>query len=43
MVEERLKGLKFKIPEPGVRSALVPTAEELQACREFGARIAESL
>ncbi len=43
MVEDRLKGLKFKIPEPGVRFALVPTTEELEACREFGARIAESL
>jgi flavorubredoxin len=43
MVEDRLKGLKFKIPEPGVRFALVPTAEELEACRDFGARIAESL
>jgi flavorubredoxin len=43
MIEDRLKALKFKVPEPGVRSVLVPTAEELQACREFGARIAESL
>jgi flavorubredoxin len=43
MVEDRLKSLKFKVPEPGLRFTLVPTAEELQACREFGARIAESL
>jgi flavorubredoxin len=43
MVEDRLKSLKFKVPEPGVRFALVPTTEELRSCREFGARIAESL
>jgi flavorubredoxin len=43
MVEERLKGLKFKIPEPGVRVVLVPTAEELESCRQFGRKIAESL
>lgn len=43
MIEDRLKSLKFKVTEPGVRFALVPTAEELEACREFGARVAESL
>jgi len=43
MIENRLKSLKFKIPEPGVKFTLVPTAEELKSCREFGARIAGSL
>ena len=43
MVEDRLKSLKFRIPEPGVKFTLVPTAEELKSCREFGARIAGSL
>jgi len=43
MIEDRLKSLKFKVPEPGLRFVLVPTAEDLEACREFGARIAESL
>jgi flavorubredoxin len=43
MIEDRLKGLKFKVPEPGLRYTLVPTSEELQSCREFGAKIAESL
>ena len=43
MIDERLKSLKFKVPEPGIRFALAPTVEELQSCREFGARIAESL
>lgn len=43
MIEDRLKSLKFKVPEPGVRFTLVPTAEELKSCQEFGVRIAESL
>jgi flavorubredoxin len=43
MIEDRLKGLKFKVPEPGIRFTLVPTAEELESCREFGRKIAESL
>jgi flavorubredoxin len=43
MIEDRLKGLKFKVSEPGLRFTLVPTAEELGNCRDFGAKIAESL
>lgn len=43
MIEDRLKSLKFKVSEPGLRFTLVPTAEELESCREFGAKIAESL
>jgi flavorubredoxin len=43
MIEDRLKGLKFKVPEAGLKFTLVPTAQELESCREFGARIAESL
>jgi flavorubredoxin len=43
MIEDRLKGLKFKVPEPGLRFTLVPTQEELESCRQFGAKIAESL
>ena len=43
MIEDRLKSLKFRILEPSVRFTLVPTAEELKSCREFGARIAGSL
>ncbi len=43
MMEDRLKSLKFKVPEPGVRFTLVPTAEELESCQEFGRKIAESL
>jgi len=43
MIEGRLKSLKFKLPETGVRFTLVPTTDELQSCREFGSRLAESL
>ncbi len=43
MIEDRLKGLKFKVPEPGLRFTLVPTREELESCRQFGTKIAESL
>jgi flavorubredoxin len=43
MIEDRLKGLKFKVPQPGLKFVLVPTAEELESCREFGMKIAESL
>jgi hypothetical protein len=31
------------VPVPGVRFVLVPTAQELEDCREFGKQIAESL
>lgn len=43
MIQDRLKSLKIKVPVPGVRFVLVPTAQELEDCREFGKQIAESL
>ncbi len=43
LIEERLRNLKFKVPEPGVRAILVPTAEDLESCREFGSKIAKAL
>ena len=43
MIEDRLKGLKFKVPQPGLKFVLVPTVEELESCREFGRKIAEGL
>ncbi len=39
MLEERLKGLKLKLPEPAVKAILVPTAEDLAGCRELGRRL----
>ncbi len=43
MIEDRMRGLKMRIPIDGLRVKLIPTDEELGACREFGRRIAEDL
>jgi len=36
MVEDRLRGLKLRVPIPGIRIKLIPTEEEIQLCRNFG-------
>ena len=43
MVEERLKGLKMEVPVTGLRVKLIPSDEELDACRVFGAAIGRAL
>jgi len=43
LIEERLKGLKFKIPAPGLRVQLVPTEDDLDACRSLGKDLVESV
>ncbi|MBF0470152.1 MAG: FprA family A-type flavoprotein, partial [Gammaproteobacteria bacterium] len=43
MIEDRLRGLKMKIPKGGVRVKLIPTEEELEMCREFGRQFAAVL
>ncbi|MBI4759188.1 MAG: FprA family A-type flavoprotein [Chloroflexi bacterium] len=43
LVEQRLKDLKLKVPEPGIRVVLTPTEEDLTNCREFGRRLAQDL
>ncbi|QIK39227.1 FprA family A-type flavoprotein [Caldichromatium japonicum] len=43
MVEDRLRGLKLRVPVPGVRARLIPTPAELEACREFGVNLARHL
>lgn len=43
MIEDRMRGLKMKIPQDGIRVKLIPTEEELATCREFGAVFAEAL
>ena len=43
MIEDRMRGLKMRIPHQGLRVKLVPTADELAACRAFGQQIAEVL
>jgi flavorubredoxin len=41
MINERLKGLKFKVVEPGVRINFVPSEEDIKAVAEFAGRVAE--
>jgi len=43
MLQERFRSLKMKVVEPGVRAILVPTAEDLEQCRELGRRVAVAL
>jgi NADH oxidase (H2O-forming) len=40
MLEDRLRGLKLRVPLKGLRFKLTPTAEELHTCEEFGHSIA---
>lgn len=43
MVEDRLRGLKLRVPIPGIRIKLIPTEEEIEICREFGHDLAQDL
>ena len=43
MVEDRLRGLKLRVPIPGIRIKLIPTDEEICQCREFGLELAKEL
>lgn len=43
MIEDRMRGLKMRIPVEGYRVKLIPTEEELEECRDFGRRVAEKL
>jgi len=43
MVEDRLRGLKLRVPVQGLRIKLIPTEEELLDCTKFGREIAEEL
>ncbi|MGZ8225658.1 MAG: FprA family A-type flavoprotein [Methylococcaceae bacterium] len=43
MVEDRLRGLKLRVPIPGLRIKLIPTDEEIQLCRAFGQELAQEL
>ncbi len=40
MVEDRLRGLKLRVPIKGVRARLIPTEEELESCRDLGKQLA---
>ncbi|MEW7978059.1 MAG: FprA family A-type flavoprotein [Candidatus Sedimenticola endophacoides] len=43
MIEDRMRGLKMRIPREGLRVKLIPTEEELEECRSFGRNVAEEL
>ena len=39
LLDDRLNAMKFKVPFEGLKAVLVPSEEELSACREFGKSI----
>lgn len=43
MIEDRMRGLKMRIPQEGLRIKLIPTEKELVDCRLFGRHVAEEL
>jgi flavorubredoxin len=43
MIEDRLRGLKLRVPVAGLRVKLIPTDEELEECRAFGRALAGAL
>jgi flavorubredoxin len=43
MIAERMKGLKFRVPEEPMRVQLVPTEADLKACEEYGKRLVAAL
>ncbi len=40
LIEDRLRGLKLRVPNKGIRAKLIPTEGELVACRNFGRELA---
>lgn len=43
MIEDRMRGLKMRIPIRGIKVKLIPTEDDLGACREFGRTFADEL
>jgi NADH oxidase (H2O-forming) len=43
LIEDRLRGLKLRVPEEGLRIKLVPDEAELGQCRALGERLARQL
>ena len=43
MLEDRMRGLKMRLPVEGVRVKLIPSPDELELCRNFGLEIAKHL
>ncbi|ANE56589.1 FprA family A-type flavoprotein [Methylomonas sp. DH-1] len=43
LVEDRLRGLKLRVPIPGLRVKLIPTDDEILECTAFGLELAQEL
>jgi flavorubredoxin len=43
MIEDRLRGLKLRVPVAGLRLKLIPTDTELAECRDFGRALAQAV
>ena len=43
MIEDRMRGLKMRVPLSSVRVKLIPSEGELEECREYGRAIAGTL
>jgi len=43
LIEDRLRGLKLRVPVGGLRLKLVPNEAELELCRELGENLARHL
>lgn len=43
MIEDRLRGLKMRLPQAGVRIKLIPSTDELEQCRRYGQEAGEHL
>jgi flavorubredoxin len=43
LVEDRLRGLKLRVPIPGLRVKLIPTDDEILECQAFGFELAQEL
>ena len=43
MIEDRLRGLKLRVPCAGIKLKLIPTGEELAQCHAFGQDLARHL
>ncbi|WP_305042655.1 FprA family A-type flavoprotein [Geoalkalibacter sp.] len=43
LIEERLRGLKYQLPVEGLSFRFTPTAKDMDACRDFGRKVARSL
>ena len=43
LVEERLKGLRFKLPVPGLTLRFTPSEDNLGECRDFARQLAAQI